>query len=89
MERRIRLTEEDLLARERGKRFNGWQNADSLKQWERETELADAEALRQQMERQKSPPLEVNWRVLGKIVGAILLGALFLYAMACLRALGK
>lgn len=88
MERKRLLTEEDIIM-QRARRFNGWQNADSLQQWEREIEQVDAEALRLQMERQKSPDLEINWHILGKIVGAILVGSLLLYGMAWLRALGQ
>lgn len=83
MERRRRLTEEDLIARERGQRFNGWQNVDSLKQWERETERADAEALRQQMQREASPPMQINnFLALKILIGLFLFGAALAFVLS-------
>jgi hypothetical protein len=62
-------------------RFNGWQNAESLHDWEQQIERADAETIRQQMERQRSPQMEVNRLLALKIlVGMFILGAMMAYA---------
>ena len=50
-------------------------------------ERRQAEALRSQMERQKSPPMQVNYRGLMGLVGAILFGAAFFYVCMWIRAI--
>lgn len=86
-ERRKLLTEQDLIDRAERPRFNGWQNADSLEQWEREIDEWDAETVRRQMERQTSPPYQVTNRTVWVIGGGAVIGAILFYVYAFCRAI--